>query len=67
MTPTEIAAKLTEAEKRALRGLKKVPHEDIVALIHAERECGSHFFNRDYDLNPLGRDVLAELDKEPRA
>ena len=75
--PAAIAARLTEAQKRALRQLAAETSAFMATLVikDARRMLGSleklAITRRDKDypdvhyLTPLGRAVLAELDKEP--
>ena len=64
-TPEQIAAKLTEAQKRALRDPTGCAREDFVSLlsVHFEmQKAGTPLFAKGTAYTPLGRAVLAVLD-----
>ena len=65
MTAPEIARRLTPAQIRALRDVPNSDRWDWSALLDAEEQVGAEFTQAPGPtLTPLGREVLAELDKE---
>lgn len=66
--PAAIAKKLTEAQKRALRDMPNCGMYDWLDLCLAETAMGVALIDAapGVPLTPLGRAVLAEIDKELR-
>jgi hypothetical protein len=63
MTPAEIAAKLTQAQVRALRDPDGTLYENGVADIYHDFALIKSKWRGERVLTPLGLAVLAELDK----
>ncbi len=64
MTPAEIAAKLTPAQVRALRDPEGTLYEHGVADIYHDFGLIESKWRGERTLTPIGRAVLAELDKD---